>query len=91
MRDLPVVPAADRAAARKRARSKAAVKFDATARWLRFVHGEVLCLFNFSDAAQRVPLPRGAWQLGLAADAAVEQAADEVPGQATFIYRRRTV
>jgi hypothetical protein len=55
----------------------------------------VLCVFNFSDAAQRVPLPRGAWRLELRADAAgeppaVEQPADEVPGQATFVFRRRT-
>lgn len=76
--------------AQKRARTKASVKFDAAARWLRFVHGEVLCVFNFSDAAQRVPLPRGAWQLELRSDAAMEQPADEVPGQATFIFRRRT-
>jgi maltooligosyltrehalose trehalohydrolase len=81
--------------AQRRARTKASVKFDAAARWLRFVHGEVLCVFNLSDAAQRVPLPRGAWRLELRSDAAVEQPAveqraDEVPGQATFIFRRRT-
>jgi maltooligosyltrehalose trehalohydrolase len=82
--------------AQKHARTKASVKFDAAARWLRFVRGEVLCVFNFSDVAQSVPLPRGAWQLELRSDAAVveqpadEQAADEVPGQATFIFRRRT-
>ena len=74
----------------KRSRTKAAVKFDAAARWLRFVHGEVLCVCNFSDAAQRVPLPRGAWQLELRSDARVEQSADEVPGHATFIFRRCT-
>lgn len=91
--------------AQKRARTKASVKFDAEARWFRFVHGEVLCVFNFSDAAQRVPLPRGAWRLELRSDTAVEppaveppaveqpaveQPAGEVPGQATFIFRRRT-
>jgi len=81
--------------AQKRARTKASVEFDAAARWLRFVHGEVLCVFNLSDAAQRVPLPRGAWRLELRSDAAVEppaveQPADEVPGQATFIFRRRS-
>ena len=81
--------------AHKHARTKASVTFDAAARWLRFVHGDVLCVFNFSDAAQRVPLPRGAWRLELRADAAgeppaVEQPADEVPGQATFVFRRRT-
>ncbi|MHB8721630.1 MAG: malto-oligosyltrehalose trehalohydrolase [Steroidobacteraceae bacterium] len=75
--------------AHKRARTKASVKFDAAARWLRFVHGEVLCVFNFSEAAQRVPLPRGAWQLELRSDAA-ERPADEVPGQATFVFGRRT-
>ncbi|MGC2031099.1 MAG: malto-oligosyltrehalose trehalohydrolase [Steroidobacteraceae bacterium] len=76
--------------AQKRARTKASVKFDAAARWLRFAHGEVLCVFNLSDAAQRVPMPRGAWRLELRSDAAVVQPADEVPGQATFIFRRRT-
>jgi hypothetical protein len=50
---------------------------------------------NFSDTAQRVPLPRGAWRLELRSDAAVEQPAveepaAEVPGQATFIFRRRS-
>jgi maltooligosyltrehalose trehalohydrolase len=66
----------------KRGGGKAAVKFDAEAGWLRFVHGDVLCVFNFSAAAQRVPLPRGEWEPALAG---------AIPGHATVIFRRRAV
>jgi maltooligosyltrehalose trehalohydrolase len=65
---------------KKRGGAKAAVKFDADAGWLRFVHGDVLCVFNFSATAQRVPLPRGDWE---------PAPAGKVPGQATLIFRRR--
>ena len=64
----------------KRGGGKAAVKFYAEAGWLRFVHGDVLCVFNFSAAAQRVPLPRGEWEPALAG---------AIPGHATVIFRRR--
>jgi maltooligosyltrehalose trehalohydrolase len=66
----------------KRGGGKAAVKFDAEAGWLNFVHGDVLCVFNFSAAAQRVPLPRGEWEPALAG---------AIPGHATVIFRRRAV
>ena len=64
----------------KRGGAKAAVKFDAEAGWLTFVHGDVLCVFNFSAAAQRVPVPRGEWE---------PAPAGEIPGHATVIFRRR--
>ena len=47
-------------------RGKAAVKFDGRAGWLTFVHGGVLCVFNFAAAAQRVRLPSGEWEIGRA-------------------------
>jgi maltooligosyltrehalose trehalohydrolase len=72
-----------------RSRTKAAVSFDATAGWLRFVHGDVLCVFNFAAAAQRVRMPRGEWDLALRSDMKEEQPADRVPGRGTFVYRRR--
>jgi maltooligosyltrehalose trehalohydrolase len=64
----------------KRGGAKAAVKFDAEAGWLTFAHGGVLCVFNFSAAAQRVPVPRGEWE---------PAPAGEIPGHATVIFRRR--
>ena len=73
----------------KRGGARAAVKFDAEAGWLRFVHGDVLCVFNFSAAAQRVPLPRGEWEPAFGSDATEESPAGTVPGQATLIFRRR--
>ena len=75
--------------AKKRVRSKAAVQFDAEAGWLKFVHGGLLCVFNFAPTAQRVRMPRGAWDLALRSDMQDSAPADEVPGHATLIYRRR--
>jgi maltooligosyltrehalose trehalohydrolase len=70
-------------------RGKAAVKFDAGAGWLTFIHGDLLCLFNFAVAAQRVRMPSGEWELVLRSDRQEAEAALEVPGQTVFIYRRR--
>jgi maltooligosyltrehalose trehalohydrolase len=64
---------------------KAAVNFDARAEWLTFVHNGVLAVFNFSDRAQSVPLPRGDWTLVLAS-AAQEPARAELPAYSTFVY-----
>jgi maltooligosyltrehalose trehalohydrolase len=72
----------------KRGGAKAAVKFDAEAGWLTFAHGGVLCVFNFSAAAQRVPVPRGEWEPALRSDATEVSPAGEVPGHATVIFRR---
>ena len=66
----------------------AAVKFDAKAGWLSFVHDGVLCVFNFAAVAQRVPMPDGEWDLVLRSDDEQAKPAREVPSQATFIYRR---
>jgi maltooligosyltrehalose trehalohydrolase len=70
-------------------RGKAAVKFDARAGWLTFVHGGVLCVFNFAAAAQRVRLPSGEWDLALRSDMNEAEPLDGVPGRTTLIYRRR--
>jgi hypothetical protein len=81
--------AASTAALGARGRGRAAVKFDAGAGWLTFIHGGLLCLFNFAAAAQRVRLPSGEWDLVLRSDRREAEPADEIPGQAVFIYRRR--
>lgn len=70
-------------------RGKAAVKFNADAAWLTFIHGGLLCVFNFAVAAQRVRLPSGDWDLMLRSDRPGTESADEVPGKAVFIYRQR--
>jgi maltooligosyltrehalose trehalohydrolase len=69
-------------------RSKATVSFDEKAAWLRFVLGDMLCVFNFSATAQRVPMPRGEWELALRSDLGEATAVREVPAQSTLIYRR---
>jgi maltooligosyltrehalose trehalohydrolase len=73
----------------RRGRTKAAVNFDAKARWLRFVHDDLLCVFNFAATAQRVRMPRGEWDLALRSDMREAKMADEVPGRTTLVYRRR--
>ncbi len=70
-------------------RGKAAVKFDAGAGWLTFIHGGLLCLFNFAVAAQRVRMPSGEWELVLRSDRQEVEPEDDVPAQTVFIYRRR--
>jgi maltooligosyltrehalose trehalohydrolase len=70
-------------------RGKAAVKFNADAAWLTFIHGGLLCLFNFALTAQRVRMPSGEWDLVLRSDGQGAESADEVPGKTVFIYRQR--
>jgi maltooligosyltrehalose trehalohydrolase len=70
-------------------RRKAAVTFDAKAGWLKIVRDDVLCVFNFSDAPQRLRMPAGEWDLALRSDTTEERLADEVPAQETLIYTRR--
>jgi maltooligosyltrehalose trehalohydrolase len=77
------------ASSRATGRSKAAVTFDAQAGWLKVICGEVLCVFNFTAAPQRLRLPRGEWDLALASDKQEARLAGEVPAQATLIYTRR--
>ena len=72
-----------------RGRGRAAVKFDAAAGWLTFIHAGLLCVFNFALAAQRVRLPSGEWDLVLRSDRPRAEPAGEMSGQAVFIYRRR--
>jgi len=73
----------------KRGRSKADVTIDAEAGWLRFADGDALCVFNFAATPERVPMPRGEWDLVLRSDMKAAALADEMPAQTTFIYTRR--
>jgi maltooligosyltrehalose trehalohydrolase len=73
----------------RRGRTKAAVNFDAKAKWLRFVHDDLLCVFNFAATAQRLRMPRGEWDLALRSDTKEAKMAGEVPGRTTLVYRRR--
>ncbi len=65
------------------------MQFDAKAGWLKFAFGGLLCVFNFAADAQRVRMPRGAWDLALRSDTREATPVDEVPGHGTLIYRRR--
>jgi len=69
--------------------AKPAVSVDAKAGHLRFVLGDVLCVFNFASTPQRLRMPRGEWDLVLRSDMEEAAPAGEVPGQATLVYRRR--
>jgi maltooligosyltrehalose trehalohydrolase len=75
--------------AKMRVRAKAAVRFDAESGWLTVVHGGLLSVFNFAPTAQRVITPRGEWEPALRSDVQGDTPAEEVPGHATLIYRRR--
>jgi maltooligosyltrehalose trehalohydrolase len=70
-------------------RARAAVKVDAAAGWLSFVHDDVLCVFNFAETPQRVPIPRGEWDLVLRSDGKEAALAGEVPAHTSLIFRRR--
>jgi maltooligosyltrehalose trehalohydrolase len=77
--------------AQRHGRGRPKVRFDAAAKWLRFEHAGLLALFNFADAAQRVVVPAGHWQLALASDPGAPSAARsalEMPARATRVYRR---
>jgi hypothetical protein len=74
---------------KKPGKSKAVVKFDSHKQWLRFAHQGVLAIFNFSERAQRVPLPAGDWELAMRSDEAGQRASDNVPARTTLIYRSR--
>ena len=67
------------------------MKSDAQKGWLRFAHDDVLCVFNFAATAQRVPMPRGEWDLALESEMNEARAAGDVPAQTTRIYRRRSI
>ena len=80
---------ANRSRPDRRGRIKAAVNADPKAGSLRFVHGDVLCAFNFAATPQRVRMPTGEWDLVLRSDMKAAQLADEMPAQTTFVYMRR--
>jgi maltooligosyltrehalose trehalohydrolase len=79
-----------RVRAGKRGRGKAAVRYDADARWLTFVHGAVLCVFNFASHAQRIRLPRGRWDLAMSSGSNSAAPGGEIQAEATLIYTRTT-
>ncbi len=60
------------------------VSFDEKAGWLALRRGEVCAAFNFTGAAQPVPLPPGRWQLELSSLAPT--CTDLVPAQGVFVY-----
>jgi maltooligosyltrehalose trehalohydrolase len=62
------------------------VHFDAAADWLTFVHNGVLVALNWSDRAQRVPMPDGDWQLVMRSDSGQALEAEAVAPKSTFIY-----
>jgi maltooligosyltrehalose trehalohydrolase len=70
--------------------AKPKVKFDAAAGWLRFEHGGLVSLFNFSDRPRRVPMPAGEWISVLSSDGAEDEpaASVELSARVTRIYRR---
>ena len=65
---------------------KAAVNFDAKARWLNFCHNGVLAVFNLHSEAQRVPLPEGEWRVVLRSDSTIAMPTGAIPGHATLIF-----
>jgi maltooligosyltrehalose trehalohydrolase len=70
-------------------RARANVKFDAD--WLRFECAGILAVFNFAADAQRIPMPKGEWELMLDSDHAPveEEPPAAVAAHGTRIYRRR--
>jgi maltooligosyltrehalose trehalohydrolase len=68
--------------------AKAVVNFNAEAEWLNFCHNGVLAVFNLRNAAQRVPMPSGVWELALRSDS-VEASTDFMAAQSTCIYVAR--
>jgi maltooligosyltrehalose trehalohydrolase len=63
-----------------------AVSFDEAAQWLTFVHNGVLVALNWLDHAQRVPLPRGEWNLSMRSDSGQAPESGAMPPWTTFIY-----
>jgi maltooligosyltrehalose trehalohydrolase len=65
-----------------------AVAYDAAADWLTLIQNGALAVFNLSNRAQRVPMPRGHWQLLLRSDSKDSTLqTDLLPARATFVYR----
>jgi maltooligosyltrehalose trehalohydrolase len=78
--DRPEMPRESRADAQR-----PRVSCDEAAQWLTFVHNGVLVALNWHDRAQRVPMPRGDWNLVMRSDAA-EGLPEAMPARTTFIY-----
>ena len=77
----------------ERAPTKAKVRFDAKADWLRFEYAGVLAVFNFAGVPRRIALPKGEWEVVLDSQAGAGSgggtADAELPAQGTRILRRR--
>jgi maltooligosyltrehalose trehalohydrolase len=80
-KDRPEMPRESRADA-----PKPQVSFDEAAQWLTFVHNGVLVALNWRDQAQRVPMPRGEWNLLMRSDSDEALQVDAMPPRTTFIY-----
>ena len=80
-KDRPEMPRESRADA-----PKPQVSFDEAAQWLTFVHNGVLVALNWRDQAQRVPMPRGEWNLLMRSDSDEALPVDAMPPRTTFIY-----
>jgi maltooligosyltrehalose trehalohydrolase len=63
-----------------------AVAYDATADWLTLIHNGALAVFNLTNRVQRVPMPRGHWQLLLRSDSKSAVPTDLLPARTSFIY-----
>ena len=65
---------------------KAVVRASEKAQWLRFVHEDVLAVFNFGPKPQKVPMPAGDWNLMLSAD---EDTGPLMPAHGVRIFRKQ--
>jgi maltooligosyltrehalose trehalohydrolase len=80
-------PRAARAPAASEKGSPESVAYDATADWLTLIHNGVLAVFNLANRAQRVPMPKGHWQLALRSDSTDAVPTELMPARTSFIYR----
>jgi maltooligosyltrehalose trehalohydrolase len=80
-KDRPEMPRESRADA-----PRPQVSFDEAAQWLTFVHNGVLVALNWRDQAQRVPMPRGEWNLLMRSDSGEALQVGAMPARTTFIY-----
>jgi maltooligosyltrehalose trehalohydrolase len=71
------------------ARRKPVVKSNSKAGWLRFEHGGLLAVFNFTLQSQRVPMPGGQWERLLASHTSAAALTPLIPAQGTCIYGKR--
>jgi hypothetical protein len=68
--------------------AKAEVAFDAEARWLTMLCGDLLAVFNFADQPQAVPLPEAAGRGRLVLCSDANAASEVLAPHATRVYAR---